>query len=134
MNYVVFLLIFIYLMWFILSIICQFKNNTADRIREWDIFHIIPAWTFFSPNPGVKDYSIYIKYIGAENTSSLQLLNKPESNNCYSFIFNPKKIRRKSVIDMSQLFTATKNKFPNNPEMVLISVPYLVILKLHNQC
>lgn len=86
-------MIYVYSIWFVISIINQFGNDKSyvtRWIRNNDKLGIIPIWTFFAPNPVDCDLVILKKEFD-ENmnpTTNWEEINIYDKK-WYSFIWNP---------------------------------------------
>lgn len=45
----------------LLATVAANAPGTGDRIRRLDALGVVPAWTFFAPNPGVSDQMILVR-------------------------------------------------------------------------
>lgn len=46
---------------FVITVIVQLPGRWADRLREVDVFGLLPGWNFFAPNPGRVDYHLLFR-------------------------------------------------------------------------
>jgi hypothetical protein len=51
-------LLSLFVAWWLLSIICQWKTHSIERIRAFDFLHLIPSCRFFAPRPSGRDYHL----------------------------------------------------------------------------
>lgn len=47
-----------YIAWVLLTVAAQPFLATQRKIRRFDLFRMIPVWTFFAPDPGTSDYHL----------------------------------------------------------------------------
>ena len=114
--------------WLILSILAQFSQHKWVRwFKYYDIFALIPVWTFFAPNPGVTDFRLLYrdKLFDGQYTPWKEVEYSDSSLFCT--IWNPDKRRQKAIVDnciflLQDIGRNIKNK------SILVSTPYLVIL------
>lgn len=114
-------------LWLLLTAICQFRGEFSAKIRRWDSFFLLPAWTFFSPNPGTKDYRLAAQDVDSDNGDWVVVeLTKP--NGPLSFLFNPNKIRKKCLIDIANQTIEARNNLSAEPRLLWITHAYLSAL------
>lgn len=78
-----------YCSWFLASILIQFSNKFALRIKPHDFLNYITNWSFFSPNPTKHDfYLLYRDQIG-DNIGSFHFADFQNNHTSYRWLFNP---------------------------------------------
>src|SRR3954470_12564692 len=87
--------------WFVVAVLNQFRFRWFDRVRRRDRLYLLPAWTFFAPNPGRSDY--HLVYRDRRRDGSLTdwrevPLGAPRRP--YSCVWNPRKRARKALSDI----------------------------------
>jgi hypothetical protein len=117
--------------WFIVSVLNQFRFGWFNRIRRADRFSLLPAWTFFAPNPGQSDYHLVYRDRRADGSLTgwrevpITVPRKP-----YSFIWNPWKRSRKVLSDMVGTVISASRANPQLGDEIMLSIPYLVLLNV----
>lgn len=121
---------FLFAGWFVCSILNQFNFRWFRHVRKFDMFYLLPLWTFFAPNPGRSDFHLIYRdrrrdgSFGEWAQVPLVELRKP-----YSFIWNPEKRSKKVLFDtVSTCATgiAPDARFDIRP--IALSISYLTIL------
>jgi hypothetical protein len=116
--------------WFVLSIVQQFGPSWFERVREFDIFGLLPLWTFFAPNPGHSDYHLVYRDRAADGTlTAWQELVLAEERDPSAFLWNPQKRSKKVLADVA----ATLAEYGNlqvSEDALMLSLPYLILLNV----
>ena len=60
MSLVSILLYSIVTLWLVITLLAQ-HPRFQSVINRFNGLHVIPRWTFFAPNPGVRDYHLVIR-------------------------------------------------------------------------
>lgn len=73
--------------WWLLSVFRQFDNRTT--LWKWDVFCLIPRWTFFAPDPIRSDFMLLVR---SEETESETWIRSPflRQRTWRELIVNPK--------------------------------------------
>lgn len=125
------LLASIFIAWFIASILNQFQQLTwFHRIRKRDHFSLLPAWTFFAPNPGRSDYRLVYRDKRA-NGSVTQWREIPvtEPRRRHSFVWNPEKRGKKVLGDIvASCATTIPPETRFNARPVMLTLSYIIVL------
>ncbi|CAN5195014.1 hypothetical protein BH09BAC6_BH09BAC6_08750 [soil metagenome] len=118
-----------FITWFFATIINQFNYDWVSKIRERDILHLLPRWTFFAPNPGTSDYHILFRQMDNDNNVS-EFYEFPihGRKHFFSFLWNPKKRVKKTILDLSVDFSRLLNLEKINEDNIKLSFTYLVFL------
>lgn len=132
-----YILISIFIIWFLVSIVWQFKFEFLQRIGKYDIFQLLPNWTFFAPNPGISDYHLLYRTKVCNNSEVTNWVEIPfiEYRRFTNFVWNPNRRYIKFLIDcINNLLkmvaeyrkdNLTKDDITKN---LCLSVPYLLML------
>lgn len=128
--------------WFALSIAGQFQTPSTDAIRRFDVFQLLPIWTFFAPNPGNSDYHVIMRDRLPDYALTAWRDAMPiPPQTAITWLWNPGKRRQKVLIDA--VSSVAEMCAPNgdralSPETLrralLISSPYLVLLNMVLNC
>ena len=128
------LFLFVVIAWIVLSIIHQLNFRISLHINKLDVFKLIPIWTFFSPIPGTKDYTLVCRYHDKPD-EWLSVVNTKDRG-IFSFLFNSMKLENKCLVDLvnSLVLIANNTKATGNAlESYInlsISTPYLNLLNV----
>lgn len=116
--------------WLILTVIAQFRSISA-RISRFDIFRLIPIWTFFAPNPGVVDYHLVIRDRRRDgslsNWAGINIASERHSTNIF---WNPQKRPKKIILDVVQSLIIITAAQRESMGQEIISLPYLMLLHI----
>jgi hypothetical protein len=130
-------IIIIFVLWFICTIICQFKGKAADFVHtHLDVLNLIPLWTFFAPRPGKSDYHIiYRDKSPDQSMSEWTEVELSEGRNFLDFIWNPRKRNKKVLSDIIQTLIITFSKYPKDEDrkLLMYTFPYIMVLQLVSQ-
>lgn len=116
--------------WLLLTAFAQFRS-VLSRLSRFDVFRLIPTWTFFAPNPGVVDYHLVVRDKSSNGVlSAWREVQIGQERNFVNFIWNPQKRPKKVMIDAVQSLTIilTRGEAPLGQE--IISLPYLLLLHI----
>jgi len=87
--------------WIALSVLGQFHARNVETLRQFDVFHLIPTWTFFAPNPGSTDYHIVCRDRSpGETVSSWTEVTLMSTRSLRTFVWNPEKRETKILHDI----------------------------------
>jgi hypothetical protein len=121
-------------LWFIITVICQFKGKPAQFLRRHvDLLNIIPQWTFFAPSPGKSDYHLLYRDKNTDEIiSEWTELDIVVQRNWFNFIWNPQKRKKKILADIVQSLVAIIAKHEGNNEearkLLMFTLPYVMVL------
>jgi hypothetical protein len=128
------LLASIFIGWFVASAIAQFPF--ASRGARWFLIPwlkrldrpgLIPAWTFFAPNPGMSDH--HLLYRDRLITGSVGVWKELplHQNRCViDVIWNPSKRLSKALTDLVMSVVTRPSEFDH--AQLKLMVPYLAVL------
>lgn len=125
-------LLLILTIWFLLSMLAQFRGSTplgrvVSSIKRRDLFAVIPAWSFFAPNPGMTDTEVLFRDCMVDGEYSPWIALGFERGKSTRVIWNPDKRFQKVINDMcsSVLRMAYQN---TDNKQIMLSIPYLALL------
>ena len=127
-TYIDILILSLCVIWLVFTIFSQFGRKFF--FQSFDIFHLIPQWTFFSPNPGRNDYQL-VYHLKSKPDSWINLTefkNTPAT----AFLLNANKLEKKCLIDIAVLMKMFERDIIENNESnikLTLSWPYLCLLK-----
>lgn len=119
-------------LWFILTVLNQFGWSWFVRLLKFDFLHILPVWTFFAPNPGVRDnHVVYRDYCPAtQSYSDWSEVLFERKRHFFSFLWSPEKRRKKLLADVVSALIQLRDIQKDDPRLVVVSGPYLILLNL----
>jgi hypothetical protein len=83
--------------WWIVSLLNQFKDSWTSRFRSSDIFHFLPNWRFFAPVPARRDYHLEYRTRSSKGVvSKYQRMMLLEERSWLTTIWHPRKRLRKT--------------------------------------
>lgn len=96
--------------WLIISGLGQIDvsepRSVFQRIRQWDLFGLIPIWTFFAPRPAWIDYHLlYRDRLGDGTVSPWTEVVPVSGRTPVQALWNPGKRERKAIIDIVRTLT-----------------------------
>jgi len=118
-------------LWFALSVVAQFHHGRwVRRIRRYDIFGLVPTWTFFAPRPSVNDYHILYRDKTAEGTvGPWRELFTHHYSPVLRGIWNPRKREAKVISDVCGILLRTSASI-RKTKRLFIHLPYLWLAAL----
>lgn len=125
--YVIFI-IGVLLLWLVCSVILQFGPGWFSFIERYDLFMLLPRWTFFAPRPGMSDYHLlYRDQLPDGSLSDWVEIPITEERKPFSFLWNPEKKSKKILSDVvvSLLQSGTRES-----AALMLSLPYLILLNV----
>jgi len=126
-----FLISAFYLSWLILTCANQPVFRSNRRISRYDIFRLVPVWTFFAPNPGVSDFNLLSRVkltdgaVGAFR--EIQLRGKKKIS---AALFNPDRRLQKVLNDhVCTILMQIENEITEqNKENIRLTFSYISVL------
>lgn len=114
--------------WFALSVTNQFHRGRRIRVlKRYDLFSLIPVWTFFAPRPGREDTRLLYRDQTSEGNWSYWRELAPPHRQTRDAVWNPGKRRRKTLSDLSSnVARAARNGKPDRS--ILVDLSYLTLL------
>ncbi|MFD5817747.1 hypothetical protein [Streptomyces sp. NPDC127038] len=116
-------------LWLVLTMVCQARSRWATRIRKYDVFALIPRWTFFAPTPGMQDFVLLHRDRTPDGrlTQWRELTGAAAGARPLRAVWNPDRRHSKALLDASQnlLQLASQGR---RPEEIELSAPYLALL------
>jgi hypothetical protein len=106
-------------------------HNAGRKVPLPPVLHrvgLVPEWTFFAPTPGVQN--LYLLYrdvhFGAETTAWRVVHQMDVNRGWWTFAWNPRRRQWKALHDL--ITSLEKERSASRPEMVQLSMPYLLML------
>ena len=128
MSLVAVLLYAIVALWLVITLLAQ-HPRFQPFINTFNALHIIPRWTFFAPNPGIRDYHLVIR----DRCSNGQLTGW-RSVPVYSprprlgYLWNPQKRSSKIMNDAVQAIKLLLKRENIGTAGIHFTAPYLLLL------
>jgi len=124
--------------WFLLSIPYQFNKGLGKKLQELNHFSLLPGWTFFAPSPGTSDYRLVYRDVDQSGVRSEWKEIKWCQPRCaLDAIWHPHRYRQKVMVDLISAFAKMLKHMKeqgvdieNNPQLWMISTPYLTFLHI----
>jgi hypothetical protein len=122
--------------WLVASAINQFQWKFWTKVQAFDVFGLLPCWTFFAPNPGTSDLRIVYRDIldNGGRSSWAEMVTLPNDNSFYRAIWNPEKFDSKAAFDLAQLLGTDAMAAKEHPRAALISMSYIQLLDPIMKC
>ena len=118
-----------FLIWLLLTIVNQFDTKFSQEIRKYDIFHLLPRWTFFAPNPGTSDYHFLYRFKSTDNQISAFIEIPLHGNrNILSAVWNSNKRLKKALLDLVMDINRLCAQEQINESNIKISFSYIALL------
>jgi len=114
--------------WLLASTICQFNILRLENFfRRWDIFSLLPRWSFFAPNPGVTDYHLLYRDKDQENECGRWYEYAIASKRTLvGAVWNPRKRTKKALADTVQ--TLIRSSKEMTPAQYKTSICYIALV------
>jgi hypothetical protein len=122
------LVVIFFAAWVILTIFNQFRKfSWLDRLKRYDVFSLLPVWTFFAPNPLTYDYQLLYRYklIDGQLTQWKAVEQKVPA---LSWLFNPNKRFKKGILDICSILCNTIFPIYKGTRNYTLSMPYIAVL------
>lgn len=115
--------------WLALTVLAQFRL-LQRLLSPFDGFHLIPRWTFFAPNPGVRDYHLVVRERLADGRlTSWQNVPVYEARPPLAFLWHPQKRASKVLSDAIQTLGFLLRREGVSVSGLPFTLPYLVLLR-----
>ena len=109
----------------ILTALCQVWWKLDRLIRSWDVFDVLPYWTFFAPEPGRRDMQLlYRDKLPDGFLTSWRELPLTRSRRWHDFAWSPRRRLKKALYDAVMYIQQSIHLEAE----VRMSVPYLLLL------
>jgi hypothetical protein len=126
-----------YLLWIFFTLVSQTGFEWDDRIFHFDVFRLIPVWTFFAPNPGVSDFNLLLRTRLPDGTlTPFTQIPLKGRKNILMAIFNPHRRLQKALHDHAQAISmqvAGGTLTEENKEDIQLTFNYISILNYCTQ-
>lgn len=115
-------------LWLIATLAYQYKPF-AKRLIKIDPFQLLPRWTFFAPNPSIRDAHLLVRYelsdqsLGRWHTVPFAGPRRP-----LDCVWNPNKRARKVLSDATQSLKVMRARKWSHANLQC-TLPYLLLLR-----
>jgi len=115
--------------WLALTVLAQFRF-LQPLLSPFDGFHLIPRWTFFAPNPGVRDYHLVMRERLADGRLS-PWRNVPvyQGRPPLACLWHPQKRAAKVLNDAIQTLGFLMRREGVSASGLPFTLPYLILLR-----
>ena len=115
-------------LWLVITLLAQHRRFQLF-INAFNALHIIPRWTFFAPNPGVRDYHLVIRDRCSDGRlagwKSVPVYSpRPK----FGYFWNPQKRSSKILNDAVQAIKLLLKRENIGITGISFTVPYLLLL------
>ncbi len=115
--------------WWAVSVLYQFQTKWVLGLTRFDLFHLLPKWTFFAPNPGHTDYHLLYRDLRDDAIpTGWTEVNIVQERSILASVWNPEKRVRKCLLDLTQNLVKQRPSSADEENAVVLSVPYLLLL------
>lgn len=112
----------------VLTVLCQRPPWKWLRdLKYRDVAALIPAWTFFAPNPGTTDTRLLWRELRCDGSVSVWHEVLPPRGGLRRAVWNPGKREGKVITDAGPMVLRMVANDPGSM-LTLVSVPYLLLL------
>ncbi|WP_343522559.1 hypothetical protein [Pedobacter sp.] len=120
-----YIIVFILVFWFTISVLYQIPRVRRTHLKIYDSFSLVPAWSFFAPNPGTSDY--HLLYRDKLDNDSLTVWKESnfEKTSFAKAFWNPNKRKSKTLFDVIMSFTGLEK---DDAISIKYSLAYLMVL------
>lgn len=120
---------FLLAIWFVASVLQQF-GIAQHLIFRYDIFRVVPRFTFFAPNPGSSDYLLVTRHSDGIASSEWEEVAVCHPSPVFRAFLNPTSIFNKALSDVAQMLVIMMERLRKDghpPELLAVTRPYLAI-------
>lgn len=116
--------------WLVATVLSQFESRLRQRVAQLDIFHLLPRWTFFAPNPGTWDHHLLFRTMnregGVSEFSEISLHSRPLT----AFAWNPGKRVKKGLLDLASQLDQLCGSGSLDDRNIRLSFHYVALLNM----
>ena len=115
--------------WFAVTAVCQPISGLAAHIRSWDLLNLIPAWTFFAPNPGMHDlHLLYRDRLAGGHLTQWKEVPMARPALPLLPLWCPGRRHNKALLDVMKHLALEVGVHRDSPNVLQLSLPYLAVL------
>jgi hypothetical protein len=119
------LVVLFFAVWAGVSILVLFPKMTS-RLRQRDIFGLVPEWKFFAPIPGRGDFHFLYRDFYPEGCTAWTEIEVGGRRRWWNFLWHPNRRDRKAAFDAAR--EMYRFMMPEHQSQLQVSVPYLSLL------
>jgi hypothetical protein len=83
------------------TLFTQLPGNGFGRVREFDLFAVVPSWRFFAPRPATTDYHLFCRGLSEDGTtSSWEDVHPPVNRSAMHAVWFPSHRTQKALFDV----------------------------------
>jgi hypothetical protein len=116
----------LFVIWAAISIVGQRRNSLSGWLRAWDLFGLIPTWTFFAPNPVSRDHYLYYRDYSTESVGSWHRAFDADVRTWWDPLWSPVRREEKAISDA--MFHVLDQAGELGITRIQFSVSYLTVL------
>jgi hypothetical protein len=115
--------------WFGLCVATQLPQDVFQRVRRWDLFHLLPRWSFFAPRPLTSDYHFLYRdsLTDGTHTDWTEVQFSPPRSSLLACLWNPEKRQAKAFCDLVADLMQHQ-RIHHDEASIQLAVPYLTLL------
>ncbi len=114
--------------WLLASAIHQCRFRWWSRVTRFDVFNLLPRWSFFAPNPGRHDFHVvYRDWIDEENGPWTEFAATTLETRS-RWLWNPSRYPNKAISDLTNGLYRALQSNDGEPRAVLLSSSYISLL------
>ena len=115
---------------FLASVIHQFRFSWWQRISNLDRLILLPRWTFFAPNPGRHAFHLVYRDFTLDQPGGWKELVVSDDDLSWRWFWHPARYPSKGLNDLFNFLFQSVQSYPEDPQLVMLSTPYISLLKL----
>lgn len=109
-----------------LSILAQLNGAATRAVKRYDVFSLLPRWTFFARPGSFDNHLMYRDLLPDDSFTSWREILPPEKRTLGKALWNPDQRCRKALADAIDLLVQLRKKDPQQP--VDLMMPYQALL------
>jgi hypothetical protein len=115
-------------LWLVITLLAQ-HPRFQPFINGFNALHIIPRWTFFAPNPGIRDYHLVIRDRCSDGRlTGWRSVPVYSPRPRFGYLWNPQKRSSKIMNDAVQAIKLLLKRENIGTAGIHFTVPYLLLL------
>jgi hypothetical protein len=115
-------------LWLVITLLAQ-HSRFQPFINAFNALHIIPRWTFFAPNPGVRDYHLVIRDRCSDGcVTGWKSVPVYSPRPRFGYLWNPQKRSSKIMNDAVQAIKLLSKRENIGAAGIPFTAPYLLLL------
>lgn len=119
----------LFVLWLMLTVAYQF-DAPARKLARWDIFRLLPRWTFFAPNPGHHDLHLLYRDMLGGRCGPWQEVDLAGDASVIPVLWNPGKRIAKILWDSWGSIQYLTGKLEMPADRIQLTAGYLVLLNM----